>query len=66
MQTLRHRFMDPDMRDSAMALIQEHGRHAYRYALDRAAQIRARGNAAVSLQWSALAAAIGDMTHQGA
>lgn len=54
----RNTQIDPDFHESALALIQEHGRHAYGYAMERAAQIGARGNGAVSRQWTALAAAI--------
>ena len=58
--------IDRDIRESAAALIREHGNHAFAYAVDRANEVRARGRREVSEQWSAVAWAITDMTARGA
>lgn len=57
---------DPDIRESARALIQEHGRHAQAYALARAAQLNAHGKAPISRQWAAVAVAIDDISRRSA
>ena len=53
--------IDEDIRESAQALIREHGRHAYGYALERADEIKAKGRTQVSRQWTAVAWAVNDM-----
>ena len=54
--------IDRDIRESASALISQHGDHALAYAVERAREIRARGRRRVSAEWEAVAQAIHHMT----
>lgn len=53
--------IDEDIRESALALIREHGHLAYGYAVERANEVRAKGRPQVSRQWAAVAWAVNDM-----
>lgn len=63
--TTIHTLIDEDIRESAAALVREHGRHAYGYAVERADETHAKGRPQIARQWKAVAWAVNDMmTHR--